>query len=305
MGAAMIETLAGIEPRTAAGILARTALVLDGDVSNPAAKPRVLNEESIRQKVLSELRDRLGLRGKSGADANDRLYEAISSEADRLFELPDLRRAIERLSERGELPSDRYVVKIGEPVRGIYGPAFDEEEELILLTIREPHAEQHFGPRVNDDQPSLVSIFARVFRDKYPYRDFILLAVGLRTGLELYVYQAWRVYPSFVDLNGVATLTGIAERFAKKFGHDITVGTQTGKFVLWARIPAPVRHGESGKIIIVHAPPSASLQASSSFRMTTDGFIEIAFAMAIDIESYRRVLRKYSERLRRAFAGAL
>ena len=47
----MIKALANFDPRTAAGILARMALALEGDIDNPDARPMVPDEGASRQQV--------------------------------------------------------------------------------------------------------------------------------------------------------------------------------------------------------------------------------------------------------------
>jgi hypothetical protein len=294
MGAPMIKALAGFDPRSAAGVLARTALALDGDLGNPAVEARVQNEEALRQQILSELRARLDLGNDYDEEAIERLYQAIEDESDRLLGLPDLDPALERLSERGELPSDRYVVEIQEPVREVAklcGLKPDEEEKLVRLTVREPHGEQHYGPEVSDDQPSLRSLFARRFSNRFPQRDFILLLLGRRDGVVLEVDQAWRIYPAHVDLRGVSTLVEMTRHFAERFGCRIKIGDQAGKFILWARIPW--RPGSDIHLIEGEMPQSGKFLTSMSFRLNEgEGIAEIAFAMSIDTESYGREVRK-------------
>jgi hypothetical protein len=295
MGAAMIEALAGFEPRTAAGILARLALALDGDADNPDAKPRVPDEEAIRQRILAELRDRIALSDQDDQGSVERLYEAIDEESDSLLGLPDLDPALERLSERGELPSDSYIVEFTDSLRTSleqHGLPLEAEQELIRLTVREPHAEQHYGPRISDDQPSLISIFARRFTHQYPARDFILLALGRRHGLKLEVQQAWRIYPAVVRLGGVTTLVDIVRRFAEHFGYPVTVGGHTDQFILFAHVPYVPHH--VADIVGVAAPASArEFYISGMFRVdATEGIVEVAFAMAIDLVRYRQVLSR-------------
>jgi hypothetical protein len=322
MGASMIDALASFDPRTAAGILARMALVLDGGVDNPDARSTVPDEDAIRQRVLQELRSRFSLNDRDDDEALERLYQALDEESDRLLGPSELDPALERLSERAELPSDRYIVEITEDGRRLLndiGLPFEREEQLIRLTVREPHAEQHYGPMVNEDRPSLVSLFARRLEHRYPHRDFILLVMGHREKTILKVWAAWRVYPAVVDLHGAATLVDMVSRFADHFGYPVRVGNRTGKFILSAQFPwNPTLEtslleiyspgpggGETATILLEPHSRRLTLRTTGGqarHEIRTSMFFELspqensvkaAFVVAIDIEKYRRVLTRF------------
>lgn len=291
----MIEALAGFEPQTAAGILARMALALDGDADNPDAEPRVPDEEAIRRRILAELRGRLAL-AEGDQSSVERLYQAIDDEAESLLGVPELDPALERLSERGELPSDSYVVEFTDALRARleeHGLPLGAEEKIMRLAVRQPHAEQHYGPRINDEQPSLVSIFARRFMHRDPTQDFILLVLGHRQGIKLQVQEAWRIYPAEVRLSGVTTLVDIVRRFAERFGCPVTVGDRTDRFILSAHVPYVPDQGSF--FVAVDSPVPGHFVASCLFRvLEAEGIVEVAFAMAINLDRYRRVLRRYA-----------
>jgi hypothetical protein len=311
----MIEALAGFDPKMAAGILARMALALSCDVDNPDARSIVPDEDAIRSRIMEELRARFALDDQGDELAAERLYQVLDDEAELLLGLPDLDPAIERLSERAELPSDRYVVELDGNVPRFLGRLelpIQKEEELIRLTIREPHAEQHYGPRVSDDRPSLVSLFARRFEPRYPYRAFILLVLGYRQGMTLKVWSAWRIYPAAIDLRSATTLVEITKCFAESYGHVIRVGTKSSKFILSERM-AYVRgkemnvlelktlRGASGVTITLsrerklkyHLHGKNDFLVSMFFKGSDEGFVEVAFAMAIDVKEYRSTLRRF------------
>ncbi len=322
----MIKALANFDPRTAAGILARMALALEGDIDNPDARPMVPDEGASRQQVLDELRARFALGTREDEASIEQLYQALDEESDRLLGLPDLDPALERLSERAELPSDRYVLELYQNLGdrlAAFGLPREQEEQLIRSTVREPHAEQHYGPRVSDDRPSLVSLFARRFEDPYPHRSFILLVLGYREGTVLNVWDALRIYPAVVNVDGAVTLVDMVERFANHFGYSLTVSDRTSKFVLAARLPwnrnretvvLELRSLQAASATVVlsrrnelqfHAAGRERFYLSMLLKRSADeGVIELAFVMAIDIKEYRSTLRRFgavgSRRVNRA-----
>jgi hypothetical protein len=112
----MIESLKGFKRSTALGVLSRAALALLSSEANPSALPSIENELSIREKIIFELAGQMGLSALDLTDqgTRERLSEALDHEAEALDPDVDFESAIQRLSERGQLPSDLFDISISE-----------------------------------------------------------------------------------------------------------------------------------------------------------------------------------------------
>jgi hypothetical protein len=167
---------------------------------------------------------------------------------------------------------------------------FDLESSLISATIRHPEIQQHFAPSTNLREPSLVSIFIRYFKTRWPFKDFYLLVVGNRDKLVLNINQAWRLYPSLLDIRGCANLVEVLERFADAYGADVTWEGKTAKFFLAAGTPLPrimrlTFQGRPGRTIAI----ARAVQHR-------EGTMTAALAVCIDLTKYLDMLRKMQVR---------
>jgi hypothetical protein len=215
----MIEALDKFDPRTAVGILARAALALEG-AGNPAAEPKIPDEEIIRDALLREARTRLGIGLRDNRpEVLERLGDWLDQESDLLIGPPDVQSALARLAAEGTLPSDLYQLNIIPQVMGVYGQNFEFERRLIEKTVRSPDQEYHYGAPVgNEPIPAMISLFARGFETPWPFKNFMMLVCGLRAGTILHVHQAWRIYPSLFNIDDAKTLVNVLRCFADYYG---------------------------------------------------------------------------------------
>jgi hypothetical protein len=292
----MISALRQFDSVTAAGILARAALALD---DNPAGIYRLPNEESLREAVIAEARRAHGINAQDVSQQTlERIGEILDIERENLIAPIDPKPALERLSTRGELPSDLFKIEIIRPIADFHGRKFATEKKLIEETVRTPNREQHYGPPTRPDQPFLISLFAREYRNKYPLRTFTMLVAGQRqrNSLKLDIHQAWRVYPSEVDLANTTSLVDVLHRFSDKFGAEMTLGDQRGHFILAAALPKgkPL----SASWALLEGEPKR-IGRRENRQITVTCFIQpdprgetiqAALAVAIDLNRYRRVL---------------
>lgn len=233
----MLASLEKFDRLTAVGILARTALAIEDD-GNPAGEYKVIDEEKIRESVLFEVYKTLGIDQQNRSnDMLQKIGEMLDNECEKLIGKVDDASTLNELSEKGELPSDLFDVVIINNIVDFHGKKFPNEEKLIKETIVSPDSEQHYGKPANENEPFLISLFAKQFKDKYPLRNFLMLVVGQRQGMVFIVHQAWRVYPDIVNIDGNPSLVEILERFSDVFGAEIEVGEKKGHFILSAEIP--------------------------------------------------------------------
>lgn len=288
----MISCLRDFDNITAAGILARAALSLC-DQWNPAATAsKLTNEIEIRNKVISNIRGTLGIKQSDTSPmALERIADALDIESDALIGEPNINDALERLSNKGELPSDLFEVDIIPNIKDVYEKRFDAEREIIEKTIKLPDNEQHYGPPSNSEGPYLISLFSKFFPNKYPRNSYTMLVAGERSGLKLTVHQAWRIYPDLVCLNEEGDLVDMLHRFADKFGAEIDFNGKKGHFFLnfdipenerWQKITLPAAAGNKQKNIMFSYFMQKNLSGSSK---------KAALLVAIDLVKYRKILK--------------
>jgi hypothetical protein len=276
----MIETLESKFGRiAAAGVLARAALSV-----GYADAPGGAHEQRLLMDIIEEARRRLGLSlDDTTLDAFERISDFLDSESDRLSRPIDTTSALSRLAERGDLPSDLYEISVVKNISDALGSDFALEKQLIEATVRAPTAEQHYGPSRRQNEPTMISLFVRSFRTKWPLRDFIMLVGGLRDGFKLSVQQAWRIYPTRVDLAGAYTPIEMLQRFANEYGAEIEVGNKKGHFFLFAERPPDGFKYE--------APSDKPTEVMvSHFTQQRGGIPFAAMLVAVDLDKYRKTL---------------
>ena len=286
----MISALKRFDDVTAAGILARAALAIDG---NPSGSYRIPDEESVREQLIAEVMRRHGLRRDDHTPRSmEQLSDLLDVELDTLIAPSNSEEALERLSTRGSLPSDLFKIEIVNQVSDFHGRKFDREERLIQKTVRSPDREQHYGPSIGPDVPAMISLFAKYFPNEYPIRSFTMLVAGQRNGLTLRIHQAWRVYPD-IALDGAPTLVDLLHCFSDQFGFELTVGDKTGNFFLSAALPQDIEDFEATFEV---RPESVGknrrkrLTFSYFFQHAKPAGPKAALLVAIDLDKYRSFL---------------
>lgn len=284
----MLEVLERLDERTALGILARTALALEGE-GNPDAKVILDGEEAIRSAVLREARKHLNIQqDDERPETIEKLSDFLDHESDRLAGDPDTTSALKRLAERGDLPSDLYKINIVKNIVDFHGTGFNLEKQLIEATIRSPTQEQHFGPESNLQEPALISLFARQFRTPFPFKDFTMLVAAAREGLLLHVHQAWRIYPSILKIGNVKNLVDLLRCFADAYGSDVEVGGKRGHFFLFLDQLAPPQI----TIEVPHGKPKTVTFSQFIRKDNRTGRQFSVFVVAIDLAKYRATLNR-------------
>lgn len=294
----MISALERFDRVTAAGILARAALAIS---DYPQGELRLADEASVRDLVLDEARRKHGIRpDDTTPETLDRLGEILDSERESLIAPADSNSVLARLSERGDLPSDLFKVEIINSISEFHGSKFSKERKLIEQTVKDPDREQHYGPPEDQAQPFLISLFAKEFRSQYPNRTFTLLVAGQRDGIKLEIHQAWRVYPSEVQLEGAETLIDMLKKFSDVYGVEINLGAQKGHFILLAAMSDIRELQQSWDITagepqrIGHNLQRYQITVTCFAQKRSDTTYQAALAVAIDLNRYRRLLESQS-----------
>lgn len=231
----MLKSLADLDPRIAAGVLAQTALHLecadDSCASYPALRTLVHNQHEIEKAILEELRAFLHLDPNDySSQAVQTLAEAIDHQTDALIEAHQERSPVDRLSDKGLLQSDVFDVTFEQPLMENFSWRWSIESELALEAVKRPHKEQSLGQPDQPRELALVTIFARFFKHLFPARSFWMLVVGKRVGVEFRVSQVWRAYPAELDLRDCTSPLDVLQLLAEKFGHAVKLNGISGKF---------------------------------------------------------------------------
>lgn len=285
-----MTTLSELDPIVAAGILARASLALE-DEANPEAGFVVPNEQAIRESVLKEIYAQLGSsRSDAVQEITERVLELLDEEVNRLLGLADVDAALKRLAESGDLSSDFYEIRIGEHLSGLFGQAGELEPRLIEATIRFPEQEQHFGRQKSAREPSLVSIFTRRFRTKWPFKSFTMVVAAHRDNLILTVHQAWRMYDSEIKIPSGARPVEMLEAFARHYGTNIEINGIKAPFFLTGAAPSV----NEIKISTRSGRESAALFSQFAQVPLEDGKPRAALVMAVDVGEYQKVLERMS-----------
>jgi hypothetical protein len=261
---------------------------LENDYEDFSIKSVVDDELRLRAALIEAAYKKLNIDPKNRSkEALERIGSYFDEESDRLSE-PHTESAIQRLIARGDFPSDLYDIKIIPNIRIFFGVKFEREKGLIERTIRRPHREQHFGPSPVEDQPSLISLFAREFKTPFVFKNFTMLVAGQRgKDHTLHIHQAWRLYQPPLNLLGALSLVQMLERFADVYGAEISLDGQRGHFFLTA-------HGLIPKKIEIQKPGKKGFQEVTVTRFAQDdpvtGATHAALVMAIDLVQYRATL---------------
>jgi hypothetical protein len=275
----MIKAVEGLKPIDAVGLLARATLSLSY-LDNATGTVRE-GEETLRRRIVEEVRSRLGLAGDDYTEsAIERMGDVLDAETDALLAPPDTNSALTRLAERGDLPSDLYEIDIIPTVADQLGKRFALEKEVIETTIRAPTVEQHFGPARGPHEPAMISLFLRTFRTRWPYKDFSMLVAGGRDGFRLQVHQAWRIYPARVNVAGLATLVDWLRRFAEVYGAKIEIDGKEDNFFLFV-------NGNVPNSMKWQVPPKTTYVISRFFRRDPITNAEqSALVVAVNVNKY-------------------
>jgi hypothetical protein len=281
----MISVLKNFDKVAAAGILARAALSL-AYAASPALNA-VADEDRVRAIIIEDARNHLGLKADDyEVDSIEKIADFLDAEADKLIAPPDVASAFKRLADRGDLPSDLYLVEIAPNIKDLHGRGFPLEKKIIETTVHAPTVEQHFGLSEKPEDPAMASLFAKSFRTRWPMKDFVMLVGGIREGTTLKVVQAWRIYTSRVDVTGVKEPIDWLKRFAETYGAEIEINGTKAKFFNYAQVSKPLERkiemggkGKPRQIIV------------SDFTRWLDGKEVASLITAIDSDKYRATLK--------------
>jgi hypothetical protein len=224
----MIDALRHLDARTAAGVLAQTALKIDGN--DPVLDPLIENQDQVEKSIIDQLRLELNLQPADWSEnAIAKLSDALDTQTEALVG-PAAGGSVGKLSAEGKLPSDVYQIEFSPHLAQNFGPRWDTEARLATTAIRGPHIEQVLGADPSAPGVPFVSLFARFYNHRFPARSFWMLVLAERQAIQLNVLQVWRVYSQEVDLSECESLMDVVRAFTEKYGATIEVDGKKSKF---------------------------------------------------------------------------
>lgn len=288
----MLKTLSRYDTKTSAGILARTAMILD-DNYNPLFTKTVKNEDIVRKSLLREICDEFP-KEADYAKRNDLIIKYIDNELDEVSSIKN-DNAIDRLSRTANLPSDLYQIEVIKNIRDFYKNNFKNEFKIITETVKNPESEFHFTNVTSSLNPSGISLFLRKYKDKYPYNNFNLLVVGQRKLKKFYVHQVWRLYDDIMDYNELNSLINLLEIFADNFGVDVRFRDKYSNFFLneIAKSEKEFKVDVKNSLLSRDKKGNTHLTISHFSNELDDQQKKISMLLAIDLIKYRRYLERH------------
>lgn len=291
----MFDSLRSLRPEVAAGILADTALRLEGQ-QDANSTQFVESQDQIESALLKELRDLLHLGDADfSAQAIEQITDVLDAQATNI--LAALTPSNEmRLSAAGILAADVYDLNFSLNLVNDFSWRWPLESALASETVRSPHRQQVLGGSGLDNFPAL-TIYGRFFQHRFPARSFWMLVIGERAGFRLNIAQVWRAYPSEINLENCETLLDVIKLIAERFGVSIELNGKHGKF-FWA---TPVSETLTASNEIRLPAQGTDLATVTFFQHSTSNGIVAALVVPMNLTKYFKYVdnwRGWDEKLR-------
>lgn len=289
----MLKTLSKYDTRTSAGILARTAMILE-DNYNPHLSKTVKNEDSVRKSLLEEICTDF-IKDVDCYKKTNLILNYIDNELDEMSNMKS-EPAYDRLSKSASLPSDLYQVEVIKNIKDFYKSNYIHEFKRISETVKRPESEYHFKQENTVSHPSEISLFLRKYKAKFPFNNYNLLVVGQRNLKKFTAHQVWRLYDDLIDYRELDSLINLLENFAEKFGVDVKFRDRHSYFFL----NAIAKSENEFKIDLKNSALSRDKKGHTY--VTFSHFIQplddqnkkISMLLAIDLNKYKRYLKQHN-----------
>jgi hypothetical protein len=284
---------------TSNNILAATALSTSTDTG--LGEPDFVRRyEPQIQAVLSEIRKRLRLGdGELSVDKQAAISEFLSREI-RNTAFPSAKAAeaaLARAAHAGLVSPTLYRVVQPKEFLRTFRP-LGVREQHVENAIHKPDEVQHLLTQdALELERDVMSLFMKAVRPEKEDGHWLLVQT-VRKGMDQVAQAAWRIYPSdFDDLEHAEQPIDVLEAFARRFGVELMVGTQTGKFIAVEAF----RKGSGvsvGEVTIPNPPRGVQYFASYSQRVTTKpDILNVGVAYCINVNEYKENLKAHGVRL--------
>jgi hypothetical protein len=285
----MFGPLLNLDPNEAMGILARAALALETDVSNPDAAVRSEKEDHIRHQIYDIAASKINL--SSVSDDPYQAAEWISAQLDDIAPAYNHDTTRARLAESALLSSENYDVTFAESFtnKAAHGAV---DKDVALKVIKDPDAVSDWGL----DQSSGFSmqmLLGRWIGSPIDRSFHFALVVCDKSEAVLNVHDMWRVIPSIVDISAAADLLDVYRRFCVYYGFTVRAGGKSGRFIDNVVIRKPIDGATpDGKNAIHFDVPKNEDMVLTFMARDRGEDIDLAFVAAINIKRYVRDLRR-------------
>ena len=287
----MLQTLKSYSTHDAAVILAGvTRQLLPEELIEPTADPNPVNTAT-RQRVLEEVYQRLKLSPEDKSEESQaRVINYIGMELSRAtLAGANLQEIENRVGQQGNLRPDAYKVTLTSRDEE-YFRKYGISRLQIKTTVNEADDFQHLLPGLFGPVDSTVSLFIKSHSNGDD--PFTSLVQAERAGATLKVQHAFKIYDSDVDLDHAREPLDILLAFIEKYGMKITVGDETGKFVMYKSIPHDVRKRGMN---FFEAHTGAADFRSAFHVMFTHNTVEIAVGYVINETTYLADLKRHEQ----------
>lgn len=291
----MITALRNIDPETAQGILANITLDMMPDPGIKSSLNRVPVDSELRDKLIEELRVRLRLkRNDRSLKAMSKLYSALAEEIQSIaLQHEDINKIRARLGHQGILSPSQYQIKFTQQFRKV-AEKLGVTQYQAELAIRNPDSYQHLQPEHFGFDPNYaISLFIKVQRETASAERYTLLVFTNRNGFVQKVIDAWRVYPSDVNLESLSLPVDVLRAFIDRFGTTFKIGDKEGKFFMNERLP--ITQNEEGKASfeLFKASEPSDYTAYIGVGKQNRHMMESVLTFSVDYVRYAEALREH------------
>jgi hypothetical protein len=291
----MLQTLKNYNNREAALILAGLSRqLLPDELLEPTLDEAPINSET-HQRVLAEVYRKLRLTAEDKSEESQaRVINYIGKEMSRVaLAGSDLHAVENRVGQQGNLRPEAYKVILTSRDEE-YFYKYGLHRGQIKATVNEADDFQHLLPGLFGPVDNNVSLFVKI----YPNGDdpFTILVQAERAGATVKVQHAFKVYDSDVNLDYVREPLDLLLVFVEKYGFQVTVGDESGKFVMYKSIPHDVRKQGND---FFHAHTGSADFRSGFHVMSTRNSVEVAVGYVINETAYLSDLKRHEYLVRK------
>jgi hypothetical protein len=287
----MLQTLKSYSPQEAAVILASvTRHLVPEELTEPTTHLSAIDDK-IHRRVLGEVYQKLGLSHEDKTQKSQaRVINYIGKELSRAaLAESDLREIENRVGQQGNLRPAAYKVILTSKEEKAF-KKYGISRAQIKTSVNNADDFQHLLPGLFDPVSNDVSLFVKSYSQEND--PFTILVQALRDGTKLTVQHAFKIYHSDLDFDKRQEPLDLLLAFVDKYGLRITVGDETGNFVMYKRVP---HHGLpiSTNFFNFHADNEPTAFRSGFHIKVTENTIEIAIGYVINETKYLTDLKKH------------
>jgi hypothetical protein len=175
-------------------------------------------------------------------------------------------------------------------------------KQHIAEMLRKPDAAQHLQPTAataHDEGANAVSLYSQVVaRKKHALvSHFAVVVVCERKGDQQLVHDVWRLYPSEVQVDGLASPLELLKAFLDSYGlYGVVGGAEPSLLTLSVKVPVTAA-GRGANVTVVSAPgrpvaDDVSFKVGKFFQLGSS-WIDASIVYAVNLSKYERSIARY------------